>query len=854
MQSSACTQKWSIISMLIYHKDPKGLTGREISQLDTSISLLQNIKNNHPTGFNHQVTDIYINGQKINPLSYDLSRQATIFDEITIVNRQQGAELIISIVIAVVAAVASYLLMPKASVPNSSGEQKDSTNNRLTGQTNIARLYQAKPDIYGSIRAYPDIVNPATSEYVDNIKYLEHLFCIGVGQYDIQQVKYDSTLLDKISGTSYKIYNPGDIIPEVRYQFKSAEVDGQELTPPNLSDEVLHEDEFSNIVNYSESNGIATITLEADANTEYLDELNLPVYLNYIVNADLETTVRISSANSIKNQINTDIRYRGILNSITIDDDGLKQLNVSNVSFVSYANSFKGDVTSTKINNSKLVVEHSGGVYTDAFMLTKKGSEIWTDLSFARGLQGYVELRFIWWEVDDFGNEIANTRENYDWSLRNNTYEPQNVTVKIKPKSGLAKYAMIIGRLNNGNSDLSDQVKVENVSTISYDYDYKVKDTLIYVKTKATSQATSLKELKFNAIATRKVISYNRDTGDIDYTLKPSRSFADAVLHTFVMIYNRDPDELDIDSLYAIDEKIKLSNEKLGYFDFSFDDIDVSLGQRIETICNAARVYVYRDVQKWRFARNEAKTRPVAMFNSLNLVNSSEGGTVQKKSSLPSSYDGVQVEYVDSSYDRVGGTDKKAYINLRIKDKQIIEEQAFRPLKLELAGCRNYTQAMNRAQLEVRRLIYERTFVEDEAFNDANLVDKGDLVLWSDTYDETVVGGEIVKINGKQFYVDQELELDKNKSYRVAITNKGGYPSDWLGVISHDNNSFTADFSDAYIANNIESQMGSIFIITEIVSEEPTEFLLTKKQYNDGTYKISLTNYDKRIYEYDNAA
>jgi len=405
--------------------------------------------------------------------------------------------------------------------------------------------------------------------------------------------------------------------------------------------------------------------------------------------------------------------------------------------------------------------------------------------------------------------------------------------------------------LNNGKIDLSDQVKVENVYIVDFDYNYKVKDTLIYVRTRATSQATSLKELKFNVEATRKTISYNRNTKQIDYTLKPSRSFADAVLHQFVSVFGRDPNELDLDSLYAIDEKLKSFNERLGYFDFSFDDIDVSLGQRIETICNAARVYVYRDGQKWRFARNEEKLRPVAMFNSLNLVKSDTGGTVQKKSSLPSTFDGVQVEYIDSSKDRVNGTDKKAYIDLRIINNQIVKGYAYRPNKLQLSGCRNFEQAMNRAQLEIRRLIYERTLIEDEVINDANLVDKGDLVLWSDTYDETIVSGEIIRIENKTFYVDQELTLDPNKNYRVAITNKGGYPSEWINITSHNKHSFVADYSDAYVANNIDIQCGSIFIITETISEEPTEFILTKKQFNNGVYHVNLTNYDSRIYEYD---
>ena len=113
------------------------------------------------------------------------------------------------------------------------------------------------------------------------------------------------------------------------------------------------------------------------------------------------------------------------------------------------------------------------------------------------------------------------------------------------------------------------------------------------------------------------------------------------------------------------------------------------------------------------------------------------------------------------------------------------------------------------------------------------------------------MSGEIIQINNKTFYVDQELTLDPQKSYRVAITNKGGYPSNWIDIISHNKNTFTADYTEAYIADNINIQMGSIFIITETISEEPTEFLVTQKQYQDGIYKLQLVNYDKRIYEYD---
>lgn len=113
--------------MLIYHKDPNGLTEKEIYQLDTSLPLFQNIRNKFPNGFDNTVTDIYVNNEKIDPLVYDLSRNASIFDKVVIVNRQQ-ASVVVSIIVAVVAVVVAYALTPTPKMPNAIGEQKDSTN------------------------------------------------------------------------------------------------------------------------------------------------------------------------------------------------------------------------------------------------------------------------------------------------------------------------------------------------------------------------------------------------------------------------------------------------------------------------------------------------------------------------------------------------------------------------------------------------------------------------------------------------------------------------------------------------------------------------------------------------------
>lgn len=837
------------MSTLIYYHDPKNILGYQKYILDTSLTIQQNLITIFPDGISANNHKIYLNNQEINPIEFDLNIALCEFDLIKVVRQQQGWEIVIAAVVAVVAAVLAVVLMPKASIPNSIDDQKDSSNNKLQGQTNRARVYQAIPDIYGCVRVYPDLLKPANSEYIDNVKYLEHFMCIGIGQYSLDQFKYDETLLNKIAGTKYKVYEPYAIIPEIRYAYASDEVDGQELVPPNLSDGIIFSDDYADIVDYSAQNGVTTLTLQAGTDVGYLSVQALPIQLNYYVNANVTSYNKGNTINT-----NTNIMYRGNLVSVIKNELGQPVLTINNVVFVKYMTSFSGSVTNTTITKNALSVEQTGDVYTETFILPEQGTEIWIDVSFARGLKGYAQTRFIYWAVDELGNEIANTRENYDWDLRADTYEPQFRTIKLKPKRGYGHYAIKCGRINNGNSDLTDQIKIENIYIVGYNYNFQMPNvTSVFITTKATTQATSLKELKFNVEATRKTTTYKNNV--INKSLTATRSFADAVLHSYVEIFNRDASELDLDDLHAIDAKLAIEKPALRYFDFSFDDADISLGERIQTICNAARVMTYNDGIKWRFVRDEKKSIVSAMFSSANLISSSDGGTIQYNPSQSESYDGVEVEYIHASKDdRANGTDKKAYIRLRIVNGHVVEQDANNPYKIQLAGCRNKTQAMNRAQMEARRILYQRLTIEDEAlYSDVALINKGDRVRWSDTYDEAVVSGEIVGINELQFTVNQTLELDKSKVYRVTITNKQGYPSEWLDVTSFDNSSFAANFNEAFIADGVDIQCGSTFLITEQKTGEINDFILTEKQYNDESFKITLSQYDERIYEYDAA-
>ncbi|EEJ5117647.1 hypothetical protein CG651_001188 [Salmonella enterica] len=827
--------------MLVIYRDPKGLTGREISEIDDTLTLQENISRAFPEGLSASTTTVILNGKTINPLEFDLNIPAAKEDKVTIILRQQGMAALIVGIVAAAAAIAVIALTPKPTIPNQSGTRKESPNNELTGQTNIARLYQAIPDIYGKVRVFPDLVGPSVSEYVNNIKHVTEIMCVGMGSYEIEKVKYSDTLLSTINGASYEIFNPGSVISEILDIAESPDVDGQEITPPNLGDSVLYTASTTNAhVSYNLTDLV--VELGTIGAFDYFFDKNKPISVKIeIVLTNKSYTV---SGQIYKTETVTDPTTNITKNSI----------------YINYVSSQSGlPVLSSYVVS--LTMSDMEALYVGPFILPSESDQIWYNVVFLRGLMddegdsATAQFTAEWWQVDSDNNQISGTGETESFSYSDATYDARYFTRKITPAGGRARYAFRIMRTNNGYNQLTDQAKLEEVCSVQIRRNVTAQDTLIRCVTIATEQATGYKDRKFNAVVMRKTVTWNGSK--VVTALKASRSFADAVVHCYTQVAKRSYTELDLASLYAIDASIKSKNERLGWFDFSFDDEDISLGERLQTICNVARVTVFRDGLMWRFVREEKKSLIAVQFDARNLARDDGGGSLQYKCSLPTSYDGVELEWVDATDTNTDGTDKKAYIRLRINasTKSIVVGAARRPYKLQLAGCRNKDQAMNRAQLEARRIIYQRIAVEDTALNDAFLVQLGDRVRWVDSYDTVVKSGEILQVSGNTFYTSEELGLRSDTSYKVSITDRYGYPSDWLtaSYVAENSTAFTTEYDSAYIADDVSILSGSRFVITTPLAGEPMDFALTARgPGNDlDTLSISLSQYDDRIFGYD---
>lgn len=172
--------------MLTILYDPAGLAGSERHRWDFAITIQANIERHLTSGAGCKVR---LNGQEVDPVAHPaMDRLPTVADYVTVVRRPEGFDPFTWALIAVAAiAAASYVLLQRPNV-GSMATGKDSPNNKLTAQSNVARAYQAIPDVYGFRRVWPDMIQPSTVEYIDHIKYVTEWLCVSRGRGDVSSV------------------------------------------------------------------------------------------------------------------------------------------------------------------------------------------------------------------------------------------------------------------------------------------------------------------------------------------------------------------------------------------------------------------------------------------------------------------------------------------------------------------------------------------------------------------------------------------------------------------------------------------------------------------------------------------
>lgn len=124
-----------------------------------------------------------------------------------------GASLLVAAAVGVGIAAGMSLLtgaVPKPYSSSLSGSAGASPTYSLEAQSNQARLLQAIPRIYGTMRVTPDLAAQPYSEFINNEQVLYQLFAVSLGSVDIDQIIVDETDIDSFEDATYQIVKPGE--------------------------------------------------------------------------------------------------------------------------------------------------------------------------------------------------------------------------------------------------------------------------------------------------------------------------------------------------------------------------------------------------------------------------------------------------------------------------------------------------------------------------------------------------------------------------------------------------------------------------------------------------------------------
>ncbi|MEX9221879.1 host specificity factor TipJ family phage tail protein [Providencia rettgeri] len=739
---------------------------------------------------------------------------------------------ILNPVFNLVTKVFSFLAPKTPSFSAAESNVKDSPNNRLTGQTNVARAYQARPEIHGQVRAFPDLIQQSMFEYNNNLKTVTEWLNIGIGEYKTESIRFAESDFTAMAGASYKIYKPKEVIPLINEGFEFPDIDGQELPGPNESKDIPQQTATANeVVSGEIKGGEAAIKIVKQDAFEYFFELTKPRSISMTVNVSYDTP---------QGSVTKDVKIDAQLVDVKESDDG------SLINPVEYYEFFFTNLSGTDlaqlppnavVNTTKFILYDNQFLTVGPFFSPVDGDQMWIHLQAQLGGGDNCNATVEIWKINTDNEEIAGTRQSFNTALSaNNGARVYYKTDKVTLNSGRGRYAVQLTRRNNS----SDQsiMKIENAHIVRVRENVVFEnDTIVNVSVRATEAPTGARERKYNLLATRMVISYDRVSKQVDYTLRPSRSFADAVLHAWLITAGESERNIDIDGLYRIYDS--LPDERLGYFDYTFDDEDISLGQRIETICNVARASAYYDNAVLTFSREQSSEFPMTTFNRSNITGNDM--KISYDMSMPSGYDGIELEYVEPV------RNKKDYIRFRVDENGITEGLSRTPNKIILQGCRNRYQAMDRALLEANRLIHQRTSISLTTLADGGNVYPSDMVLIADTYDSNQQAGYITERNGELFTTSEKIKFDEEMW--VYLTDSMGYTTQKFKAEPRQDTEF------GFIANVPEDielnlydgyrvQSPSRYVIATSIETENIKWVITdKRPLGSERYTITATEY-----------
>lgn len=788
---------------------------------------------------------LFLNGDEVYPTEFKtITKELKSGDEVKVIREVKGVisslpgMKIIDPLLSFADDAVGDLFNSLIKFPSTDTSTQGSPNNSYTSQTNIIRAFAQKALVCGSPKIYPDLIGEPLEYYQDNIKQSEQYFYVCFGTLSGGTIQAGNTNINKFSATTTRFEPVSGVttIPNYRIGQSVDEVDGQTIRGTNEGTigqtyDVAQGPSTNTYLGTTFVIYVSQNAVSDQLKTDYDSGIgNVEVSYDYTFEdgEGLPETATATGTGSISEMVLVGSEYK-----ITIPDfNGIK--------------SFNGTYT---VNDISTIISSGIGPFSNPIECEK----MFFNIIFRQGLKATVDLEINIYELDSKGGARVSpeVKETFNVSYTEDSPNDQiNRTLEITIANGRSWYEFEIYRTNEESQDTSkpDVPTLENVYCVQErgDTDFNNATMLKNIMRSTQLPTSGGVDNKINIINGQvEMPSYDINTGNI-LANAASRNFADAVLFLLKDFYGYTNAEcielLDLDSLYTIANSLA---DDFKTFDYTFDDVKQSFEDRLGIICNVARVSFYKEANKIVFWRNESVTNPSTALTRRDIINPEmRQYSISRSLFISNGKDSVQLEYIDRA------TNKPKYIYRSINGSgNIVNVPGINPKKVTLTGCQNETNAINRADLEIRQMLYQHTQGSDTFLKSQILLNKGDVVLWDEIYETTgVTTGQFTSING--LIAKTSNGIDTTKNYNMYYNNADGYLVGPQSITVNSKYEITAtDLTEAYPPMD-DSPLGSPYFLVETTAA-PTLWRVVDKAVGDNSVQLTMAIYDERVYEND---
>lgn len=753
---------------------------------------------------------------------------------------------IVSIIVAVVAVAAAFLLKPK--IPNivdAKNNSRGSSNNSLSDRTNEARPNSRIPCIFGTLQAIPDLA-ALPYKTLSGSQEIEHaVMCVGEGSYAIHNVLDDTTKFNEIAGNSAMFYRPhADVVNDTPYYTLgptfigdpvynargSSSVTGQTLMPADSGR--LQGD---NNIYFKYPDTINTDDTDTDFTDYFIDGDTLTITgSEYATGKNLDGTYLILSLTSSE----IILASPNAVNPNWDDLDNLSGDRTGNLSPVLVTDSVKwvGPFDFTMAERDRFLINIRGpnGIY---YIGKNTGNQYKVTLDF--------QIEFT--QLDASGNPTS-TVEYYNGSISGSATSRDAVGITVDYVTSFTGPARVrVRRLTStdiyGDNQFSDTIKVSEIYAVETLNSYSFGDvTILRTKTYSTAGALSIKDRKTKVLVTREIpirVSGNEFTPDLHATNWAADIICFAALTP--SIGNRQISELDVDNIYSMIANVAsyFGTTLASEFSYTFDETNISFEETIAAIADAVFCKAYRRGSQIKLTFERSQDSSVMLFNHRNKLPGSETRTATF--GFIDDNDGIELEYVSPTDD--------AKVTYYIPEDQ----SALNPKKLTTVGVRSKVQAHFIAWRAYNKLRFQNMTAEFTATDESSLLLLTDRIMNSDNTRPIIMEGEVNDVDGLQLTLSQDVNLTPGDSYSIFL-QLSDETVQGIAIVAGPTKR-TVILSAAPRLPLVTSGSNYAKTVYQIVGSSDTRQLafLVNELEPESTYtnKIKAINYDSRYYDND---